>query len=49
MWWKILIAVIIAFNALIAYACCVVGARADRQMEEIIKGDGRNNGTDMRN
>jgi len=48
MWWKILIA-IIAFNTLIAYCCCIVGASADRRIEEIIKGDGRNNGTDMRN
>ena len=36
MWWKILIAIItivVAFNALIAYSCCVVGASADKQAD----------------
>jgi len=36
MWWKILIAAVLVFNGLVAYSCCVVGARADRQMDELM-------------
>ena len=40
MWWKVLIgiaAVVAAFNGLVAYSCCVVGARADRQMAKLME------------
>ena len=38
MWWKVLIG-IAAFNGLMAYCCCVVGARADRQMEKFMESE----------
>ena len=43
MWVKVLIgvvAVIVVFNGLMAYCCCVVGARADRQMEKFMESEG---------
>ena len=39
--WKILIVVVIAvivvFNGLVAYCCCVVGARADEYMAKLME------------
>ena len=44
MWWEILIAGVVVLNWLIAYSCCVVGARADERMAELESevGDGNN-------
>ena len=37
MWWKVLIAVIVVFNGLVAYCCIVVGARADEYMAKLME------------
>ena len=34
-----IVAVIVAFNGLVAYSCCVVGARADRQMAKLMESE----------